>query len=272
MQDFSVFAERERTGWSDGSIVGAYVSRFGPIADEAATVLASRVAGPGQMVLDLCCGQGTLTAMMADAGAVVTGLDFSQKMLSLARKSAPNADLREGDAAALPFGDRSFDAVVCNFGMMHLPDQPKALAEIRRVLRPGGRFTMATWAAPEASPAFGTVFGAIKAHADLSSAAPQPDLFTFARPDTAEQMMGDAGLRMIAHEVITPAWELEKPEELFEIFLTATVGAAMLIKSQSPEIVAAIGNQIRETVEEKFAEGAGYRVPVPVAIITAEPV
>lgn len=270
MQDFSAFAERERAGWSDDNIVDAYVRLFGPVTGFVAEVLCKRAALPGRSVLDLCCGQGQLTAMMTSAGAEVAGLDFSPRMLELAAKAAPLASLHEGDAANLPFEDERFDWVVCNFGMMHLPDQPKALSEIRRVLRPDGRFIMATWVGPEASEAFSTVFGAIKAHADFSVAPAQPDLFAFARPPEAEKMMAAAGLRMNAHETVTPAWALSKPEELFDIFLTATVGAAMLIKSQNQETVAAIREQITRTVAENFAQGDGYRVPVPVAVVTAE--
>jgi SAM-dependent methyltransferase len=271
MQDFSVFADREHAGWSDEGIVGAYVSRFGPITDEVGTVLADRVAGPGQSVLDLCCGQGSLTAVMSVAGAAVTGLDFSPTMLAIAAKNAPNASLHEGDATAMPFAGESFNAVVCNFGMMHIPDQPKALSEIHRVLRPDGQFLMATWVGPEASPAFATVFGAVKTLADVSNAPAQPDLFTFARPAMAKDMMAGAGLKMIAHEVVTPAWEMDRPAELFEIFLTATVGAAMLIKSQTPETIDAIRDRVTETVAQKFAAGSGYRIPVPVAVVTAVP-
>jgi len=266
-----VFADRERVGWSDESIVGAYVSRFGPITDEAGRVLADRVAKPGQSVLDLCCGQGNLTAVISSSGAAVTGLDFSPTMLAIAAGTAPDADLHEGDATAMPFADESFDAVVCNFGMMHIPDQPKALSEIRRVLRPDGRFLMATWVGPEASPAFATVFGSIKALADMSNAPAQPDLFAFSRPEVAKEMMAGAGLTMTAHEVVTPAWVLDEPDELFEIFLTATVGGAMLIKSQTPETIGAIRDRITETVAHKFSDGSGYRVPVPVAVVTAVP-
>lgn len=271
MEDFSVFADRERAGWSNEGIVGAYVSRFGPITDEVGKVLADRVAEPGQSVLDLCCGQGSLTALMCATGAVVTGLDFSPTMLAIAARTAPDASLHEGDATAMPFADESFDAVVCNFGMMHIADQPKALSEIDRVLRPDGQFLMATWVGPEASPAFATVFGGIKTYADMSSAPPQPDLFAFARPETAREMMAGAGLNMTAHEVVTPTWEMDEPDELFEIFLTATVGAAMLIKSQTPETVDAIRHRVTETVAQKFAAGSGYRVPVPVAVVTGAP-
>lgn len=271
MNDYKVFAEREREGWADADIVDSYVEKFGPITNDVAKTLVQRAAVAGKDVLDLCCGQGALTAMLLDAGANITGLDFSKEMLAIAKTVAPGADLWRGDAAALPFEDASFDIVMCNFGMMHLPDQPKALAEIRRVLRPDGQFIMATWASPESSPAFGAVFGAIKAHADFSAAPPQPDLFTFARPDEATTMMSGAALNLLAHETVLPAWELATPEELFEIFLKATVGASMLIKSQKPEVVEDIRDQITSTVAGEFAIEGGFRVPVAVSVVIASP-
>jgi SAM-dependent methyltransferase len=271
LNDFTIFAERERAGWSDTGIVGSYVEKFGPITDDVAKTLVQRATAKGKDVLDLCCGQGALTAMLIDAGANTFGIDFSQEMLAIAKIAAPGAELKQADAAELPFNDSSFDLVICNFGMMHLPDQPTALAEIHRVLRPDGQFMMATWATPENSPAFGTVFGSIKAHADFSAAPPQPDLFTFARPDEATTMMSGAALKMLSHDTVLPAWHLSTPEELFEIFLNATVGASMLIKSQKPEVVEAIRDQITSTVAEKFAKGGGFRVPVAVSVVIASP-
>jgi SAM-dependent methyltransferase len=270
VQDYTIFGERERKAWSDAAVVNSYVKYFGPIADEVAPILVERAAAPGRSVLDLCCGQGRLTAMLGAAGAKIAGVDFSKEMLALAAKAAPDATLKEGDAADLPFDDDAFDAVVCNFGMMHLPDQPRALTEVRRVLRPGGRYVMATWVGPQASPAFAAVFGAMKAHADFSAAPPQPDLFAFADPSIASEMLGEAGLSMTSHDVVTPAWQVSAPEELFEIFRTATVAAAMLIRSQKPDVIAAIRDQIAATVAAKHADGAGYRIPVPVAVIAAE--
>ncbi|MEM7301602.1 MAG: class I SAM-dependent methyltransferase [Pseudomonadota bacterium] len=268
---YEAFAKQERSGWTDRDIVAAYVAKFGPITDYVAQDLVGRLSVKNKKVLDLCCGQGALTAMLVDEGAQVSGLDFSEEMLELCRAYAPGADLRQGDAAALPFGDKCFDAVVCNFGMMHLPNQPQVLKEICRTLRSDATFLMATWAPPEDSPAFGTVFGAIRAHADFTQAPAQPDLFMFARPEDARQLMSTAGLKMIAHETMTPAWEITQPVELFDIFLNATVGAAMLIKSQKDSVIAAIRDQIASTVAEKFSSGTGYRIPVPVAVVTAMP-
>lgn len=129
---------------------------------------------------------------------------------------------------------------------------------------------MATWAGPAVSPAFGLVFGAIRAHGDLSGAPAQPDLFAFAEPERAVEMLEEAGLTMLDHDVFTPAWELETPDGLFDIFLTATVGAAMLIKSQTPEAISAIRNDVAARVETDHAENGGYRVPVAVSVVTAE--
>jgi SAM-dependent methyltransferase len=191
-------------------------------------------------------------------------------MLAAAERTAPGARLHEGDAADMPFPDAQFDAVTCNFGLMHLPDRQAALAEVRRVLRKGGRFVMSAWVGPQASPAFATVFGAIKAHADFSQAPDQPDLFGIADPQIAGEMLERSGLSFKSHEVVEPAWLLEEPSDLFQIFLTATVGARMLITSQTAAVVSAIGEQITTAVAERFKSGAGYRVPVPVSLITAE--
>lgn len=269
MTEYLRFAEQERSGWTDKNIVDAYVSKFGPITDQVAKDLVARISATDKAVLDLCCGQGTLTAMLCDAGAKVAGVDFSQEMLDIAKLTAPNANFQRADAAALPFDGAGFDFAICNFGMMHLPNQPKALTEIHRVLRTNGQFLMATWAAPENSPAFATVLGAIKEHADLSDAPQQPDLFTFSRPDEASGLFAAAGFRMFAHETVTPAWNLAKPDELFDIFLTATVGVSKLIKRQKPEIVDAIRDQVTARVKKEFSDDTGYRVPVPVTVVTA---
>lgn len=272
MNNFNVFADQEKSGWSDSDIVDAYVERFAPITGEVAQELVNRFVKPGLAALDLCCGHGQLTAMLASAGAATTGLDFSPDMLERAKAIAPQAELKEGDAGDLPFPDNSFDLIVCNFGMMHLPDQPKALSEIRRVLRPGGRFAMATWHGPNASPAFSLIMSTIREHADLTNAPAQPDLFAFARPQTAAEMMAAAGLRLTSHDTVVPVWDMSSPIELFEIYEQGTVGVSMLIRSQQADIIARIRDTIAAKVASDYAEGSSFRVPVPVAVLSAEPV
>ncbi|WP_300550968.1 class I SAM-dependent methyltransferase [Roseovarius sp.] len=270
MPDFAEFGSREKEGWANGGIVDAYIRHFVPITDHVGNYIAGNHIFAQDKALDLCCGQGTLTASMLDKGANVSGLDFSPEMLEKARSAAPDAEIVEGDAMAMPFDDAVFDKVVCNFGMMHIPDQPKTLSEIRRVLKPSGEFIMATWGGPATSPAFAAVFGALKAHADFSAAPSQPDLFAFAGREYAEATMAAANLDLAKHETITSEWVLEKPTELFDIFLTATVGAGMLIRSQTDEVIVKIAASIAETVSTKFRNGPKFHVPVTVAVISAK--
>ena len=100
---------------------------------------AQAVVRPGDSVLDACCGTGDLAIAAARAGGTVTGLDFSPAMLARARRKAPALEWIEGDLLSLPFGDASFDSATVGFGVRNVEDLARAVDELRRVLRPGGR-------------------------------------------------------------------------------------------------------------------------------------
>jgi demethylmenaquinone methyltransferase/2-methoxy-6-polyprenyl-1,4-benzoquinol methylase len=100
---------------------------------------AHAVVSPGDSVLDACCGTGDLAIACARAGGRVTGLDFSEPMLERARRKEPAFEWVNGDLLALPFADASFDAATVGFGVRNVDDLERALAELRRVLRAGGR-------------------------------------------------------------------------------------------------------------------------------------
>jgi demethylmenaquinone methyltransferase / 2-methoxy-6-polyprenyl-1,4-benzoquinol methylase len=100
---------------------------------------AEAVVSAGDRVLDTCCGTGDLAVAGQRAGGVVTGLDFSERMLERARRKSAEISWVQGDALALPFEDDSFDAATVGFGVRNLEDLERGLAEMARVLRPGGR-------------------------------------------------------------------------------------------------------------------------------------
>jgi demethylmenaquinone methyltransferase/2-methoxy-6-polyprenyl-1,4-benzoquinol methylase len=102
-------------------------------------ITAESVVRSGDDVLDACCGTGDLAIAAARAGGRVTGLDFSERMLERARTKAPELEWLSGDLLQLPFADASFDAATVGFGVRNVGDLEQALAELRRVLRPGGR-------------------------------------------------------------------------------------------------------------------------------------
>jgi demethylmenaquinone methyltransferase/2-methoxy-6-polyprenyl-1,4-benzoquinol methylase len=100
------------------------------------------VVQPGFRVLDACCGTGDLAIAPEREGGIVTGLDFSPRMLERARRKSSTIDWLEGDVLALPFPDGAFDAATVGFGVRNVADLERALAELRRVLRPGGRLAI----------------------------------------------------------------------------------------------------------------------------------
>ncbi len=271
MGEFEEFGAAEKAGWANRDVVAKYVAGFTEAADQAMEGMIATVSPKGgQAVLDLCCGHGAMTSALCARGCNVTGLDFSSAMLEHAARRAPEAQFREGDAQDLPFDDASFDVILSNCGIMHLPDQPRALAEARRVLRPEGTFAITVWFGPDVSPSFRIAFDAMKAHADPSvGAPPQPDFFQFARRDVAEEMLGEADLRVKAHDTIDCAWHLDTPEQLFDIYSKATVRMAMLLSAQPAAAVEAIREAMTATVARDHAVDGGYSVPIPAALIIA---
>jgi demethylmenaquinone methyltransferase/2-methoxy-6-polyprenyl-1,4-benzoquinol methylase len=103
---------------------------------------ARAVVRPGDAVLDACCGTGDLALAAAREGGRVTGLDFSGRMLERARRKAPGLEWIEGDVLALPFSDGAFDVVTVGFGVRNVDDLDRGVAELRRVLRSGGRLAI----------------------------------------------------------------------------------------------------------------------------------
>lgn len=135
----------------DARFVPALFAQWGPV------VAAEAGLREGDRVLDVACGTGALA--LAAAGVVgpsgsVVGLDASPEMLAVARRKPSRIDWLEGKAEALPLPDAGFDAVVSQFGMMFFDDRPRALREMVRVLKPGGRLAVAVCDAVENSPGY----------------------------------------------------------------------------------------------------------------------
>nr|WP_269437930.1 demethylmenaquinone methyltransferase [Arthrobacter sp. zg-Y179] len=105
-------------------------------------------AVPGQRVLDLAAGTGTSSEPYADAGIDVVACDFSLGMLKVGKRRRPDIDFVAGDATNLPFEDNSFDASTISFGLRNVNEPKKALAEMLRVTKPGGRLVIAEFSSP----------------------------------------------------------------------------------------------------------------------------
>ncbi len=108
--------------------------------------------GPGSRALDVATGTGDLAIALRARGADVVGMDFSEKMLAIARGKAPGIEFRAGNALALEFGDDEFDAATVGFGARNFDDLDQGLREMARVVKPGGRVVVLEITTPQKPP------------------------------------------------------------------------------------------------------------------------
>jgi len=108
--------------------------------------------GPGSRALDVATGTGDLAIELSARGAHVVALDFSERMLELARAKAPSIEFVQGNALELAYPDASFDAVTVGFGARNFSDLERGLSELARVTRPGGRVVILEITTPQRPP------------------------------------------------------------------------------------------------------------------------
>jgi demethylmenaquinone methyltransferase / 2-methoxy-6-polyprenyl-1,4-benzoquinol methylase len=149
-----------KTGTLPPGAVESMFDRIAPVYDAMNRVMtagldrrwrrltAVAVVRPGDRVLDACCGTGDLALAGQRVGGEVVGLDFSERMLERARRKSATVEWVRGDLLELPFEDASFDAATVGFGVRNVADLERALVELRRIIRPGGRLGILEIATP----------------------------------------------------------------------------------------------------------------------------
>jgi SAM-dependent methyltransferase len=266
--DPAAFREFEHAGWQ--AIPEGYRDAFEALTLQAAgSLLDAAGVREGVRVLDVATGPGSVAAAARRRGALVLGLDFSPAMVALARRLHPDLEFREGDAEALPFPDRSFDAVVNNFGMLHLGRPERALAEAHRVLRPGGRVGFTVWAPPDAAVAFGIVLDAIGRHGRLDAPIPPgPPFFRFSDPAECRRALRGAGFADPDVARVAQVWRFPSLDALMDVMEGSTVRTAALLRAQAPAARDAIRREVREAVRA-YQRGEGVELPMPAVLASA---
>jgi SAM-dependent methyltransferase len=262
------FHDFEQTGWQLAA--GHYPDTFGTLtAQTTRPLLESAGVRPGTRVLDVATGPGYLAGAAAAWGATVVGLDFSPAMIAEARRRYPGIGFHEGDAEALPFDDGGFDAVVMNFGMLHLARPEAAIEQAYRVLTPGGRYAFTVWARPEEAVGFGVVLRAMETYGTTAVGLPDgPPFFRFSDPDECRRALAQAGFQSVDVHKLPLIWRLPSADALFEAALRGGVRTSAALQAQTPEALAAIRRAVHDELQQ-YADGSTIGVPMHVVLASA---
>jgi len=264
--DAQAFDEFEAAGWE--LVARGYGELLSPITSQAIEPLID-AAGvhAGMRVLDVGTGPGDAAATAVARGADATGIDIAPAMVEIASRRHPDAVFVQGSATELPFADGSFDAAVGNLVILHVGEPERAAQEMARVLVPGGRVALSTWDAPERSPLFSALVGAV---ADAGVSPPSdvphgPAFFQFGEDDAFRALLLGAGFADVDVGSFTFDFPLRSADELMTVVAEATVRMGALLRSGDDSQ----RGRVRESLEQRIGpwrRGDGYAVPTQMKI------
>ncbi len=217
----------------------------------------------GMKFLDVCSGSGAVAIPAARLGAQVTAIDHSSAMLehlnARAKKENLSVEARVMDAHSLQFPDNTFDMAGSQFGVMLLPDLPKALREMTRVVKPGGKVLMNAYGDPHQIEFLGFFVMATKSvRPDFDGPPPDdpPLEFQVADPEKLKSDMTAAGLKNVTVETITESTEFKSGKEVWDWIYNSNpivdmILSGMLGVSDAEKVT------IQQTIDKMFKEQAG---------------
>ncbi len=240
-------------------------------AEAQAALLAWASPAPGEQVLDVACGTGLVSFEAARAVSVsghVLGIDLSDRMVGVAERRAresnvSNCSFSRMDAEALALPDASFDVVLCALGLMYMPDPERALREMRRVLRPGGRVSLAVWG-ERAKCGWSAIFPIVD---DEVASEVCPLFFRLGEQGALAGLCADAKFEEIRHRRIATTLTFADANEACDAAFIA--GPVALAWSRfDGEVRARVRARYLDAIES-WRHGLGYRIPGEFVIAAA---
>jgi SAM-dependent methyltransferase len=253
-----------------GSIPATYDACLGPLLFEfSAADLADRVVGaaPGaRRVLEIACGTGISTLYLAERlgdGVEIVATDLNPGMLEFAgerRGGLRGVRYEQADALDLQYDASSFDAVVCQFGIMFFPDIPKGLSEMRRVLRPGGFLACNVWDSLDANPVARIAHETIAAFFDSNPPTFLRVPFGSCLPEPTLEMLRGQGFERLELHVVEATVERPSATEVARGFVEGNPGIVEIRERASAEPGTIVESLARE-IEARFGP-APLRIPL----------
>ena len=232
---------------------------------------------PGRKVLDVACGIGipslSAAARVAPNGSVI-GIDLAPGMIEKARsraaeKGLKNIGFQEADAESLPFGDGSFDVVLCHLGMIHFTDRAKALEEMWRVLKLGGDLAISVWSTPDRTRVIGIVSKCVATLWPAAVIQGAPTWFDFGPEGALEKLLMDTGFKDIKTDRFDYPLEVEDGEEYWRTNLGVSGRLQMLLKNVTKDVAKQI-EFLAKAEAEKYRIGERLHIPCEVIIAWAK--
>lgn len=269
--------ESQRTDWNR---VASGWEKWDQFFDDNLAFLNHRLVSDahvrrGMRVLDLGSGTGypaLLTAQTVGSGGSVIGLDLAESMLAVAERKATrlgltNVTFRTADAASVPFEQSSFDAVISRFCLMFLPQIPQAVAEIARVLRPGGYVAIAVWSVPEKNPYLRIPMDVIKQFIELPPPDPAaPGIFRLAKPGELAGVLQQAGLHEVVEQEVSSEVAFLSPQE----YVASLMDIAAPIQNLWGQLSASHQRDAEQRIVqavESYRRGSLFALPIAVRMV-----
>jgi SAM-dependent methyltransferase len=269
--DHKEFKAGQRREWDEAA---AGWKRWWPAIERGLQPVGDRLVelaqlAPGQRVLDIATGIGepavTAARRVGPAGRVVA-TDISPHMLEIAAERVAgeglsNIELRESDAEALDFPESSFDAVLCRFALMFLPDVDGALSRVLSLLVPGGRFAAAVWGRAENVPMTSVPMAVIRRELNLPPPEPgTPGAFSLADPDLLRGRFERAGFSNVHTERATVTYEMASAEEFVRFRRDVAAHISTLVAGEPPNRQEEIWQAVADAMSPYTAENGRLRV------------
>jgi ubiquinone/menaquinone biosynthesis C-methylase UbiE len=241
------------------------------LAEAQAALLALASPAVGEQVLDIACGTGLVSFEAARAVGPrgrVLGIDLSERMIDAAERRArdlslSNCSFARMDAETLALPDASFDVVLCALGLMYMPDPERALREMSRVLRPGGRLALAVWG-ERAKCGWSALFPIVDAEVTSEVC---PLFFRLGQHDSLANLCVDAKFEDVRHRRITTTLTFADADEACD---AAFVGGpvALAWSRFNDEVRARVRAHYLDAIDS-WRHGQGYRIPGEFVITAA---
>ena len=260
----------QRYGWNLAAV--NYESLWqAHLADAQYALLELASPARGERVLDVACGTGRVAfeaATAVGASGDVLGVDLSDRMVDAAERRArelglSNCRFSRMDAEALTLPDASFDVALCALGLMYMPDPERALREMSRLLRPGGRMSLAVWG-ERSNCGWSALFPIVDA--EVSSEV-CPLFFRLGQQDTLARLCADAQFEGIRHRRITTTLTFVAAKQACD---AAFIGGPVALAWSR------FNEKVRDRVRARYLNaiescrhGDGYRIPGEFVVVTA---